>query len=255
MALDCTIPVFKISAGPRTLTAKIWVGPARFGKFSFFIIYKFSQNCASVRQVSDLILKTVIQWIYFTIWKKMKKNHHHYNTILSLYNIISRHYKKSLIRSQIYHGYEELSTDTNYPIWRRQERRSKYAVQLTSWQLRSNSPKMSVRPAYSVCSVVPKFWLDPFHICTSYQATSEGVSRVKFFWKFKNLNFWQFLKICLTLTLSYYIPRIRRIGGCYGFTSKPPAARNGVNAITQKPRDGLFSNLVYTLVVIVSWPD
>ena len=49
-----------------------------------------------------------------------------------------------------------------------------------------------------------------------------------------------------------YIPRIRRIGGCYGFTSKPPAARNGVNAITKKPRDGLFSNLVYTLVVIVS---
>ena len=35
----------------------------------------------------------------------------------------------------------------------------------------------------------------------------------------------------------------------------PPAARNGVNAITQKPRDGLFSNLVYTLVMIVSWPD
>ena len=66
----------------------------------------------------------------------LKKNHHHYNTILSLYNIISRHYKKSLLRSQIYHGYEELSTDTNYPIWRIQERRSKYAVQLASWQLR-----------------------------------------------------------------------------------------------------------------------
>ena len=31
--------------------------------------------------------------------------------------------------------------DTNYPIWRRQERRSKYAVQPASWQLRSNSPK------------------------------------------------------------------------------------------------------------------
>ena len=62
-------------------------------------------------------------------------------------------------------------------------------------------------------------------------------------------------KLFPNLMLSYYIPRIRRIGGCYGFTSKPPAARNGVNAITQKPRDGLFSNLVYTLVVIVSWPD
>ena len=58
-------------------------------------------------------------------------------------HIISRHYK-SLLRSQIYHGYEELSTDKNYPIWRRQERRSKYAVQLASWQLRSNSPKTSV---------------------------------------------------------------------------------------------------------------
>ena len=59
-------------------------------------------------------------------------------------HIISRHYKESLLRSQIYHGYEELSTDTNYPIWRRQERRSKYAVQLASWQLRSNSLKTSV---------------------------------------------------------------------------------------------------------------
>ena len=86
----------------------------------------------------------IIQWIYFTIWRKIKKNHHHYNTILSLYNIISRHYKKSLLRSHKYHGHEELSMDTNYPTWRRQERRSKYAVQLASWQLRSNSPKMSV---------------------------------------------------------------------------------------------------------------
>ena len=51
--------------------------------------------------------------------KKEKKNCHLYNTILSLF--ISRHYKKSLLRSQIYHGYEELSTDINYPIWRRQK--------------------------------------------------------------------------------------------------------------------------------------
>ena len=74
-------------------------------------------------------------------------------------HIISRHYKKSLLRSQIYHGYEELSTDTNYPIWRRQKRRSKYAVQLASWQLRSNSPKMSVTP-FSPCShhrIIMKF--------------------------------------------------------------------------------------------------
>ena len=49
---------------------------------------------------------------------------------------------KNYLRTQIT-LYEE---DNNYPIWRRQERRSKYAVQLASWQLRSNSPKkMSVR--------------------------------------------------------------------------------------------------------------
>ena len=78
------------------------------------------------------------------------------------------HYKKSLLRSQIYHGYEELSTDTNYPIWRRQKlpymkktRKKKQvcgaacfmAAEIkfsedvrpsASWQLRSNSPKTSV---------------------------------------------------------------------------------------------------------------
>ena len=97
-----------------------------------------------------------IQWIYFTIWKKEKKKlsplQYHFKSL----HIISRHYKKSLLRSQIYHGYEELSTDKNYPIWRRQERRSKYTVQLASWQLRSNSPKTSVR--LSFFTVLIYFW-------------------------------------------------------------------------------------------------
>ena len=67
--------------------------------------------CSSVR----------LQWIYFTIWEKGKEElsplQYHFKSL----HIISRHYKKSLLRSQIYHGYEELSTDTNYPIWRRQK--------------------------------------------------------------------------------------------------------------------------------------
>ena len=37
---------------------------------------------------------------------------------------------------------------------------------------------------------------DPFYICTSYKATSEGVSRVKFVSRLKNWKFWQILKIC-----------------------------------------------------------
>ena len=51
---------------------------------------------------------------------------------------------------------------------------------------------LSVRP--SVDRIVSALYLqwyssDPFHICTSYQATSEGVSCVMFVSKFKNLNF------------------------------------------------------------------
>ena len=38
-----------------------------------------------------------------------------------------------------------------------------------------------------------QFWLDPFHIYASYQATSEGVSRAKFLAKFQNLAIF---KIC-----------------------------------------------------------
>ena len=34
---------------------------------------------------------------------------------------------------------------------------------------------------------------DPFHICTSYQAISEGVSHVKFVSKLKKVKFWQIL--------------------------------------------------------------
>ena len=41
-----------------------------------------------------------------------------------------------------------------------------------------------------------QFWLDPFHILTSYQATSEGVLHVKFLAKFQKLDFGQFFWIC-----------------------------------------------------------
>ena len=58
----------------------------------------------------------------------------------------------------------------------------------------------SVRPSVrlSVCwqNHVNKNSWDPFHICTSCQATSEAVSHVKFVSKFKHLTFWQILWIC-----------------------------------------------------------
>ena len=47
----------------------------------------------------------IIQWIYFTIWEKIKKNRHHYNTILSFYNIMTLQ--------------EEFAKKSNIPwIWR-----------------------------------------------------------------------------------------------------------------------------------------
>ena len=48
-----------------------------------------------------------------------------------------------------------------------------------------------------------QYSLDPFHICTSYQATKEGVSRVMPVSKFKNCNFGEFFKF-VTLTLSSF---------------------------------------------------
>ena len=59
--------------------------------------------------------------------------------------------------------------------------------------------EMSVRPSvpHPVSALLClQFWLDPFHIYTSHQATSEGASHVKFLAQFKNLYFGQFFKIC-----------------------------------------------------------
>ena len=48
-----------------------------------------------------------------------------------------------------------------------------------------------------------KYLSDPSHICTSYQATSEGVSRVKLVQNSKTANFDKFFKF-VTLTLSSF---------------------------------------------------
>ena len=61
------------------------------------------------------------------------------------------------------------------------------------------SVRLSVCP--SVDRIVSALYLqqyssDPFHICTSYQATQEGVSRVMSVSKFKTLKFWRIFLIC-----------------------------------------------------------
>ena len=58
-----------------------------------------------------------------------------------------------------------------------------------------------VSPCLSVNRIVSALYLqqyssDPFHICTSYQATSGDVSYVMFVSKFKNLKFCQILYMC-----------------------------------------------------------
>ena len=146
----------------------------------------------------------IIQGIYFTIWEKVKKNHHHYNTILSLYNIISRHYKKSLLRSQIYHGYEELSTGTNYPIWRRQEEASMQCSLLHgSWDhILQRRPSVT---SYSQCScrriMKFSFFLELFPCKRSWSAVKgQGHTGLKID------NFgpnWTFPKLQFEFTIGY----------------------------------------------------
>ena len=68
-------------------------------------------------------------------------------------HIISRHYKKSLLRSQIYHGYEELSMDTNYPNEEDKKKEASMRCSLLhgSWdQILQRCPSVlpSVRPSF-----------------------------------------------------------------------------------------------------------
>ena len=56
-------------------------------------------------------------------------------------------------------------------------------------------------PSVHLCMYLQQYSLDSFHICTSYQATSEGVSRVMPVSKFR--NFGEFFKF-VTLTLSSF---------------------------------------------------
>ena len=74
-----------------------------------------------------------------------------------------------------------------------------------SWKggiLVSPCPSVRLSVCLSVCPSVDRivsalylqqYSLDPFHVCTSYQATSEGVSLVMPVSKFKNLKFWRIL--------------------------------------------------------------
>ena len=119
-------------------------GPVMWKMFSFddIIMKYYSAECSSIEQTDTWI----DLWMYLPMmmWCCMATGNQ-----LSLVIIPSASTKlkggyTGFTLSVCPSLYEE---DKNYPIWRRQERRSKYAVQLASWQLRSNSPKTSVCPS------------------------------------------------------------------------------------------------------------
>ena len=89
--------------------------------------------------------------IYFINQKEKEELSPFHISYWDFTNIILRHHKKRLQGSHISHGYEDSSMDTNHPIWRRQERQSKYVVQLASTQQRSNYLKMSICPSHMHC--------------------------------------------------------------------------------------------------------
>ena len=104
-----------------------------------------------------------------------------------------------------------------YPLFRvRSWNNGIRCMSLYSYEMQSMKLKGGIRvsPCPSVClSVCPsvdrivstlyllQYSLDPFHIYTSYQATSDGVSYVKFFENWKMWSFGKFFNF-VTLTLS-----------------------------------------------------
>ena len=83
-----------------------------------------------------------------------------------------------------------------------------YPLLQRSWKggiLVSPCPSVRLSICPSVDGIVSALYLqqyslDPFHICTSYQATSEGVSRVMPVSKLKNLQFFGAKFVTLTLS-------------------------------------------------------
>ena len=72
----------------------------------------------------------------------------------------------------------------------------KVIIPPASTKLKGGYTGITVSVCPSVDRIVSALYLqqyssDPFHICTSYRATSEGVSHVMPISKFKNLKFWR----------------------------------------------------------------
>ena len=73
-----------------------WQNLGRSGKVSFFIIYKFWQNCASVRQVSDHILKSAN--VKLTSVSPLETHFKEFLTEIKLFPLKNRHLNGDLNR-------------------------------------------------------------------------------------------------------------------------------------------------------------
>ena len=135
----------------------------------------------------------IIQWIYFTVWEKIKKNCHHYNTILSFYNI------KTL--------QEEFAKKSNIPwIWRiiywhkspymKKTRKKKQVCGAACFMAAEIKFSKDVCPASRVCSVAATV-LVGFISCL-YILSSNFRRCVTFnlFVKCQDWQFFKFFKFC-----------------------------------------------------------
>ena len=83
-------------------------------------------------------------------------------------------------------------------------------IPLASTKLKGGYTGITLSVCPSVDRIVSALYLqqyssDPFHICTSYQATSEGVWRVMPVSKFKNLKFWWIFEICIFAFVFFWL--------------------------------------------------
>ena len=98
-----------------------------------------------------------------------------------------------LVCSEIFHLYPAYYNFTN-PY--KKNNWGSLIITPASTKLKGGYTGITLFVCPSVDRIVPvlylqQYSLDPFHICTNYQATSEGVSRVMTVSKFKHLKFWR----------------------------------------------------------------
>ena len=143
------------------------------------------------------VLTRVLFWYLFTSFLRNSGNKHQNNPLVSTETV---HHSSTYITGSLYLFDSNMAlskhqaiiwTNVDTVYWRIYAGLHEFIIPPASTKLKGGYTGFTLSVCPSVDRMVSALYLqqyslNPFHICTSYQATSEGVSRVMFVSKLKN---------------------------------------------------------------------